>query len=625
MNNGETSSASVPVRALTVWRNVNAECERFNQNLEIAANTLNDLQKILEQIEEKNKSLVEGFMQAQEAARKLSEQSSSADGDAEKAKKSFMDKLGYVLDVLNINTFEVAKYFGEKAVARLFSRKQAASGASAGEAGGGAATAGGAVTSNGPEKKGDFLSKTVSALKGLDVASVFDKAKSLGEKAIKGAAKGDKTDVDENNWKTLQDNINGAYALIGQKALVALRPALDALNNAFKSDQMTAAINLMANLFLVAATAISMVVEGLIYMGGVIQQNWSVIGPILAAIAFVYLAAMIVQVYSLAAAWLVANWPILLIVAAVALLIYILMQSGVTVGEVVVAIAEGFGWLKGFIENIVIGLYNTFIIFADFFRNLFIDPSFAVKKLFYDLAMNFLNFIYQMALGVENFAGGFVKVIASAVNKVLTKFKAVTDFLSNIPGFENLANVKVNLLDPEDPHVFSGMIDNVRKMIPEPVSDKPVINSQKKAFVDPSIAAKQYGQVGKDTVDKFNTKVKELKDDTKIQKQQKMLQNPGQGNRNSLGNMNNMGNINNVARVGEVGSVKDNVDISSDDLAMLRDLAEIQAIQNFVELTPTVQVTTGNINNAGDIDSIINKINQKLSEEFVSTAQGVYT
>ncbi|AIQ14625.1 hypothetical protein [Paenibacillus durus] len=331
MNNEVTSTALVPVRALTVWRNVNAEWERLNQNFERAAYTLNDLQKILERIyEEKNKSFVEGFMQAQEAARKLSEQSGSADGggDAAKAKKGFMDKLGDVLDILNINTFEVAKYFGEKAAARLFSRNQAASGASVGGAGGGAATAGGASASNGSDK-GGFLSKTVSALKGLDVASVFDKAKSMGEKVIKGAA----TDDDKKNWKTLQDNIDGAYALMGQKALVALRPALDALNNAFKSDQMTAAINLMANLFLVAATAISMVVDGLIYMGSVIQQNWSVIGPILAAIAFVYLAAMIVQVYSLAAAWLVANWPILLIVAAVALLIYILMQSGVTVGK----------------------------------------------------------------------------------------------------------------------------------------------------------------------------------------------------------------------------------------------------------------------------------------------------
>ncbi|MNV75478.1 hypothetical protein D3C71_1687660 [compost metagenome] len=75
----------------------------------------------------------------------------------------------------------------------------------------------------------------------------------------------------------------------------------------------------------------------------------------------------------------------------------------------------------------------------------------------------------------------------------------------------------------------------------------------------------------------------------------------------------------------QLDSINDTVDISSDDLKMLRELAEIQAIQNFVQLTPTVQVTTGNINNAGDIDTIINKIGQKLNEEFVSTAQGVYT
>lgn len=85
------------------------------------------------------------------------------------------------------------------------------------------------------------------------------------------------------------------------------------------------------------------------------------------------------------------------------------------------------------------------------------------------------------------------------------------------------------------------------------------------------------------------------------------------------------GNLNTVNRVNELGSINDTVDISSDDLKMLRELAEIQAIQNFVQLTPTVQVTTGNINNAGDIDTIINKIGQKLNEEFVSTAQGVYT
>ncbi|MFD1903824.1 hypothetical protein ACFSQ7_06685 [Paenibacillus rhizoplanae] len=83
---------------------------------------------------------------------------------------------------------------------------------------------------------------------------------------------------------------------------------------------------------------------------------------------------------------------------------------------------------------------------------------------------------------------------------------------------------------------------------------------------------------------------------------------PG-GSTGVLGSQN--GSLNNVNKVGEVGKINEKVDISSDDLDMLRELAEIQSIQNFVELTPTVQVTTGNINNSGDIDSIITKIGQK--------------
>lgn len=645
MGNEATSTALVPVRALVVWRNVNAEWERLNQNFDRASSSLNDLQKILKRVyEEKNKSFVEGFMQSQEAARKLNEQARGSGGGNASAevKKTFLSRVDEVLDAFNINTFEVVKYIGEKVAARVFPGKLAGAAAVSGGTGAAAAAAAsgsgggsgevshsGAASSSGkPEKKEGFLGKTAGALKEIDLSGAFDIAKSLGEKVIKNSS----TAKDQENLEKLQQNIDNAFGMMGEKAMTALRPALDALNNAFKSDQMVAAINFMANVFLIVATAVGLVVDGLIYMMGVIQQNWSVIGPILAAIAFVYLAAMIVQVWSLAVAWLAVNWPILIIIAVIALLIYCLMQSGVTAGEIIGFIAGMFGFLKAVIENIVIGLYNTFIIFSDFLRNLFIDPVFAVKKLFYDLTMQILDFVYMMALGVENFAGGFVKAIVTAVNMVLTKFKAVTDFLSHIPGFEGLANLKVNLLDAEDPHVFSGMVDNIRKQIVPPTSDKQTVSSEKKAFVDPSIAAKQFTTLTDNAMSKFNTKVKSLKDGGKENKLASGGAPAGINGTNAMGasgmntnSMNGMNNINNVNTVGEVGDVKGSVDISSDDLEMLRDLAEIQAIQNFVQLTPTVQLTTGDIHNAGDIDSIMNKISQKLNEEFLSTAQGVYT
>lgn len=121
----------------------------------------------------------------------------------------------------------------------------------------------------------------------------------------------------------------------------------------------------------------------------------------------------------------------------------------------------------------------------------------------------------------------------------------------------------------------------------------------------------------------FMDKGQQMADKAKELTNPKSLKNIPGGSTNAFANQN--GSLNNVNKVGEVGKINEKVDISSDDLDMLRELAEIQSIQNFVELTPTVQVTTGNINNSGDIDSIITKIGQKLKEEFVSTAQGVYT
>lgn len=617
-SNGSMNNALVPVTALTVWQNVNAQWERLNQNFNRASYSLNDLQIILQRIyEEKNKSFMEGFIQAQEAASRLNneaERANSTDsadqtdnaGPANE-KTGFMGKIQKMMKALDVSGFELITYVGEKAVSYMMNRQdKAAAGAAAG-----AGTSNDAGTEPVADEAGEsakqdkpgFLSKAKDSLAAIDLSGIFDKVKSLGVKAITANA----SEEDTKKWDLLQRNMDGAVKSMGEKAIVALRPVLDTLNKFFQSEQMVSMLTMVANGFLVIATVIGAVVDWIFYMIDAIQQNWDVVAPILAAIAFVLLAAMIIQVYALAAAWLVANWPILLIVAAIGLLIYCLQQSGVSVGQVVEFIAGAFGWLKAFIENIVIALYNTFIAFADFFRNLFIDPKFAVSKLFYDLAMNFLGFIYQMAFGVENFAGGFVGAMVDAINLVLKKVKGMADSLSKLPGFSFLADFEPNYLDTENKHVFSDMILKAKDMIPKPTSDKAVYDSEKKDYVDYDKAVKDASQKGKELVSKFDTKVKFA---------------PTEASKSAAGGS---GLPSNVNRVNEVGSINDTVDISSDDLKMLRELAELQAIQNFVELTPTVQVTTGNINNAGDIDSIITKIGQVLQEEFVSTAQGVYT
>ncbi|MEK8209576.1 hypothetical protein NST41_28660 [Paenibacillus sp. FSL L8-0696] len=460
-------------------------------------------------------------------------------------------------------------------------------------------------------------SRIMKFLKTVDVVKPFNAVKSFGEKAVKAAAQpGDIAD-----WNKLNDNTDAALGKIGEKAMGALRPVMDTLNEALTSGQLMPIIDAMANGFLFIANIIGMVVDGLLWLVGVVQENWSWIKPILEAIAIVYLAAMIVQVYSLAAAWMVANWPILVVIAVIAALILIFQLLGISAGDVVGAIAGAFGWLGVHIQNIIIYLQNIFISFKDFLQNLFIDPVYAIKKLIYDLAVNFLDLMYQMAIGAENFAGGFMKVVAQAINKMLPSVKKLLDLLSKIPGLEGLANIKIDYLNPEEPHAVSGMIKNLKGQLVAPTSDKAVKNSEKKEFLEYADTVNAYAQKGKDFAGKFSDLGRKAKEVTEKAKGE-----TGGSTSSQTGILaNQSNNLNTVNRVNELGSINDTVDISSDDLKMLRELAEIQAIQNFVELTPTVQVTTGNINNAGDIDTIINKIGQKLNEEFVSTAQGVYT
>jgi hypothetical protein len=77
-------------------------------------------------------------------------------------------------------------------------------------------------------------------------------------------------------------------------------------------------------------------------------------------------------------------------------------------------------------------------------------------------------------------------------------------------------------------------------------------------------------------------------------------------------------------RLDEVGKINDTVDISSEDIKMMRELAEMKNIQNFVTLQPSVNVQTGDIRNGMDVGSMVEAITTMLQDEISSSAEGVY-
>lgn len=70
--------------------------------------------------------------------------------------------------------------------------------------------------------------------------------------------------------------------------------------------------------------------------------------------------------------------------------------------------------------------------------------------------------------------------------------------------------------------------------------------------------------------------------------------------------------------------VDNDINIADEDLKLLRDIAEARYVQNFVTLTPTVQVSGNTINEKADINAIVDEIEYRLESEFAASAEGVY-
>ncbi|WP_374713106.1 tape measure protein [Symbiobacterium terraclitae] len=84
-------------------------------------------------------------------------------------------------------------------------------------------------------------------------------------------------------------------------------------------------------------------------------------------------------------------------------------------------------------------------------------------------------------------------------------------------------------------------------------------------------------------------------------------------------------NIGTIGRVEEVGRIRDTVDISAEDLRVLRELAEIRQNQYFVTLQPQFTYThNGDIRNEQDKNAIIRAVEEFMAEGLASSARAVY-
>lgn len=359
-------------------------------------------------------------------------------------------------------------------------------------------------------------------------------------------------------WQKAVNTFQFNLAQTGRLGLQSLQPLIDFINEGFESgkfqpffDALTIGLKMFAD---VSATTGQFIIENLDLIRAVLLA----IGIVLAGLAIQWLIS-----------WVVAAWPVFAVIGAIAGLLYVLDLLGISTDQVVGFVMGTFYTMFAYLWNQIAFLYNPILAFAEFLVNVFIDPVYAVKKLFYDLVKNVVDYFGNMINGIT----GKIDWLIGKLNDV--------------------AGTNIGVIGTID----SSWVENLK-----PEKDSNVVDFSK------------YRMEMKDLGAAF---------DTGYEKGAGFIASAANALKNF--DLKGPGAIpTNIDKVNEVGKIKDTVDISSEDLKIMRELAEMKNIQNFVTLTPKVSVRTGPINKGADIDEVVERITKAMEMEITSTAQGVY-
>ena len=311
---------------------------------------------------------------------------------------------------------------------------------------------------------------------------------------------------------------------------------------------------------------------------------------VLIAILVVLAAMAVIAGVQMAAAWIAATWPILLVIAAIALVIYILQECGVSFSQIVGGMAGGVTWLVSLIWNSILAVIG-------FFKGLWAAMGAIVDNigiLFYNL---FKVYLPQLAL--------------EGAKMIVRRFSVVLDVLGKL----------VELLGGTE------------------FSSKSILDKLDEKSSEIGDRAKEYKDVGQAYLDAYHSTG--AFEDGWSSKAFNSGYEWGTGVVNTLtdgigdftGGLTDFMEGNtalydsatgagvNVAggNLDSVGSIKNDVNINDEDIQLLRDMAARDYLLNLQQITPVAHISFGDVRETADVNKIMDVI-EDMVEEQMSTA-----
>lgn len=354
-------------------------------------------------------------------------------------------------------------------------------------------------------------------------------------------------------WLYLMSQAGGALDTINQKA-TEIADYLNSSRGFDTLEKIAGAINVIVDAIIGAANLIGD------FIGSVLGGIDGVLGAlsILAAVGTGVAIAF-------AAAWAVAHWPILAVIGAALLLTNVLIQMGTTASTIINYIAGLFAWFFTYLYNICAFVYNQ------------------VGSLFYDLYVLISDPVIGIADLVIDCVGAMIEVIGQLANAVSGVLKLIGVDLGS---------------------GFVKWTQNFRGKAKSWVRDQLGGSGTPKAF-----ETIKYKDISK-AVDKGLGAG--LKIDAKLNNIQSRL--GSLGTQTSGFNNKSQGVNVNGGNLDSVGKIKGGVDISDEDIKLLKDIAAREFLLNLTTQTPTVNVKFGDVRETANVKEIMETIENMLEE-----------
>lgn len=499
----------------------------------------------------------------------------------------------------------------------------------------------------------DFTGKTKGELKEMSADG------KITADIIKAALFNAADDI-EKKFKNMPLTFADAMTMFKNWSLRAFEPLLIRFNQFVNSDAFaTMAEHAMffVNVFIKGMDLAFDTLEFFYRMVGAVgrffEENWSWIAPILTVIGSV-LAGIGAILLGVAAKWLVvrtatmlaaaaqwvyntamlsspATWVLLTIIALLGFVAYATVRWGEQTAEVIGVIFGLFASLGAFVWNIVANIWNLFAMVAEFIMNVFFDPVYAVKKLFYDMVKMIVDNMTALTGSFDTAANFLARVFVKGANIAIGAVNGLIKALNMIPGV-NIGTI--GKLSAGSVGSISNGLKNFAANLKPPTSSEFVVNIPRmNRFNVPQAFHAGYA-VGNKMSKWLSDKTAKLLDKTQkladgIKKGNPFSQSLGSQIANSPGMKNPLASGKDDknptgGKLDKIGKIDDEINIAEEDLQVFKELATIKSIQNFVTLTPTVQVKTGDIRNDVDVDQLVRKFEESMVNEIARSAEGVY-